>query len=321
MSVFTGGTTINTSVAIGMNTLNTGPAENMAGNVAIGFSAANTAYTFGSNFVCIGAFADVVDTGVSIGAYTNPNQGINILIGYTATGSASGGAIAIGTLASATGAYSVAIGSSSVTASTSSTIAIGNAAGTAANVAGSLYFPTGLTVEAGGVTANFNAATGRLGPSSSTARIKTNIRDLESVVNTEKIYDIQPRIYDLKHQPDKNQIGLIAEEVAQVIPDLAIFGNWTPLGPDGGIQFAHTLGTCPKVTEKDALTSDQIHQPCGCVLREEEITPINVRHDRLAVVMLVEMKKMREKMLEQERTLNEYKALVDKLLAHTHATH
>jgi hypothetical protein len=66
-------------------------------------------------------------------------------------------------------------------------------------------------------------STGLLRPASSTIRVKDNIRDL--AIDREKFLQLRPVSFNLKPalggDPD---IGLIAEEVEQLVPDLVVYG-------------------------------------------------------------------------------------------------
>ena len=64
---------------------------------------------------------------------------------------------------------------------------------------------------------------GELRPQSSTKFVKDNIRDL--IFSKEKVFALRPVIYNLKPALGGDQeIGLIAEEVAEVMPELVILG-------------------------------------------------------------------------------------------------
>lgn len=101
-------------------------------------------------------------------------------------------------------------------------IAIGAAA--VAQVDNGLYFPTTLANTGGaGVPVRYVAASGLMGPESSSIRFKENVEELET--NPEMIYYLQPKSYNFKKDPEGNKdtpriFGYIAEEVVKVIPEI-----------------------------------------------------------------------------------------------------
>ncbi|MGQ9619466.1 MAG: tail fiber domain-containing protein [Bacteroidales bacterium] len=61
----------------------------------------------------------------------------------------------------------------------------------------------------------------RIVKTSSSVRYKTNISTLE---NINWLYSLRPVSFAYKNDPEKRQLGLIAEEVAEINPDLVIYG-------------------------------------------------------------------------------------------------
>jgi hypothetical protein len=97
------------------------------------------------------------------------------------------------------------------------------------------YFYMGGTSTSTG-TALVRNSSGEIRPTSSTIRVKENIRDL--TVDREKLLQLRPVSFNLKSalggDPD---IGLIAEEVEQLVPDLVVYGykrNW--IGDTGLVE-------------------------------------------------------------------------------------
>src|SRR5207237_925142 len=78
------------------------------------------------------------------------------------------------------------------------------------------------SVSGGGTdTVTVNLSTGLLGHLSSSRRYKENIKPMEST--SEALYQLKPATYRYKKEIDSTQspaFGLIAEEVAEVNPDL-----------------------------------------------------------------------------------------------------
>jgi hypothetical protein len=62
--------------------------------------------------------------------------------------------------------------------------------------------------------------TGKIGYVSSSAKYKKNIRDLE---NTERVHNLRPVMFDRIDNSAKDEVGLIAEEVEDVIPEIVSY--------------------------------------------------------------------------------------------------
>jgi hypothetical protein len=76
------------------------------------------------------------------------------------------------------------------------------------------------TVNANAIAVLVDSA-GQLGTVSSSARFKENIEDMGDVSSS--IKDLRPVTFDFKYKPNyKKQVGLIAEEVKKVIPNLVV---------------------------------------------------------------------------------------------------
>jgi hypothetical protein len=106
-------------------------------------------------------------------------------------------------------------------------------------------------------------ADGTIVRESSSARYKTDIENIE--VDTSKIYDLRPVSFRWKAHPEKAQkdVGLIAEEVFNTIPELAFVGRIDP------------------VSGKYDATKPEI--------------PESVHYKLLPVLMLQEMKKLKNR--------------------------
>jgi hypothetical protein len=129
-------------------------------------------------------------------------------------------------------------------------------------------------------TAVVRTSGGLLVPQSSTRRVKDNIRDLE--IDREKFLQLRPVSFSLKKSlggdPD---IGLVAEEVEQLVPDLVVYGpKRTWIGNDGEVQR----------NEKGEE-----------VLSATEIEPYSVRYDKVGVY-LISIVAQQEKELQELRT-------------------
>jgi hypothetical protein len=71
-----------------------------------------------------------------------------------------------------------------------------------------------------------SSSTGQLGVTSSSIRYKDNIKDLPE---SKEIYSLRPVIFNYKkHEPESKSVGLIAEEVHKVMPQLVIYKDNEP---------------------------------------------------------------------------------------------
>jgi hypothetical protein len=98
-----------------------------------------------------------------------------------------------------------------------------------------LTFPNNLRSFPNNVEVNFSDSNGGcLYPVSSSIRWKTNVRNIENVIDTEKIYNLRPVVYtSMGNSTDK--IGLIAEEVD---PYLSIIVPKDSEGNPASIQYS-----------------------------------------------------------------------------------
>lgn len=85
-----------------------------------------------------------------------------------------------------------------------------------------ITFPTNLRSLPNGTEVNFSSSGGGcLYPVSSSVRWKENIQDIENIIDTSKIYDLRPVTFNPARghgNPEELHIGLIAEEVNEVLP-------------------------------------------------------------------------------------------------------
>jgi hypothetical protein len=78
----------------------------------------------------------------------------------------------------------------------------------------------GISGMASGTSMVWNSGTGEVGYSTSTRDVKENIRYDD--IGSEFIYDLLPCKYDRKDGSAKDEIGLIAEDIEMVAPDLVV---------------------------------------------------------------------------------------------------
>jgi hypothetical protein len=176
-------------------------------NTAAGYRALYS-QMFGSNNVAIGISS----------LFTNSSGSYNVAIGDSAlysntTGSGNIGIGVFGGIA-VTGSSNIVIGGPGV-GGESLTTRIGQGQ-TRAFIAGI----RGVT------TANANAvpvlidSAGQLGTISSSRRFKEDVRDMEDA--TERLLDLRPVLFRYRGREGPDEVGLIAEEVAEVFPELVV---------------------------------------------------------------------------------------------------
>jgi hypothetical protein len=100
---------------------------------------------------------------------------------------------------------------------------------------------------------------GQIMRSTSSARYKTNIHDLD--INTDRLYDLRPVSYTSKID-GKEYFGLVAEDVAKVLPDLA--------------EYARSKDVIPGSTS-DAMIPDAVKYPMLSVLLLDELKKEHAR--------------------------------------------
>ncbi len=153
-----------------------------------------------------------------------PSSGINVINNGPAansitigTGNGSGGITILETLIGS--AMSIGTGLPTV----GSTTKIGGIVGVAQPTAGTV-FDVSIETAAG---VNFQ----RLGIDSSSRRFKEDIKPMDKL--SEAIFKLKPVTYRIKKETNSAQpmaFGLIAEDVAEVCPDLAAYSNGEPMG-------------------------------------------------------------------------------------------
>ena len=229
-----------------------------------------------SSAIVIGAYAGAVSiTGIE-----------NILIGVVSGKSITSGASNIGIGRDAlgvvaTGSNNICIGNGAVllTAVVASSTVVGHGANSnvsgaialgrnaAATVPDGLFFPGSAAgtslATVSGTAVEYDTASGQMGPIVSTRRAKTNIQDYEPAPDNAWT-ELQAVTYEELARPGERRLGLIAEDVAVKFPELVIYGHWQG---------------------------------------ESELSPTAVRYDKLALVLLEEMKAMRTELDEMHAAL------------------
>jgi hypothetical protein len=85
---------------------------------------------------------------------------------------------------------------------------------------GNLTCPATYSNNVGAVRQMYINSSGLMGYNSSSRRVKENIKDAPSQA---KIHELKPRIYDRKDGSAKGELGLIAEEVVDIYPELVSY--------------------------------------------------------------------------------------------------
>lgn len=134
-------------------------------------------------------------------------------------------------------------------------------------------------------TAVVRTSGGLLVPQSSTLRVKDNIMDLK--IDRDRFLQLRPVSFNLKKSLGGDfDIGLIAEEVEQLVPDLVVYGpKRTWIGNDG-----------------EVLKNEKGEE----VLSATEVEPYSVRYDKIGVYLI-------QIVAQQEQELKELRARLDRL--------
>lgn len=248
------------NTAIGYNAMNS--LESGAGNTSVG-STSLVGNVLGHNNTAMGlqALSNTLsdnNTAIGVGAGTvNVSGGNNTFLGYQANCaplySYLNNATAIGFNAQVYADNSIVLGNGSIT----SLFCTGAYAGTSSD-------PANMVVD----------NSGHIMRSTSSARYKKDISDIK--VDSSKIYDLHPVSF-IGVNDNKAHFGLIAEEVAKTIPELA--------------DFAEAKRVIPGRTDN-------------------ELVPDAVKYPLLPVLMLNEMKKLKA---ENEALKADLKAIKEKL--------
>jgi len=216
-------------------TLDSGTANTAVGSKALARTSTG-AYNTGMGYhVLFSNFTGYRNTALGyLALFQNSNGSDNTAIGSSAgpTSSNLNNTTALGSGAQASASNQVVLGNGNVT----SLYCQGAYAATTANSANLVVL-----------------STGQIARSTSSARYKTNIHDLD--INTGLLYDLRPVSYTSKID-GKEYFGLVAEDVAQVLPELA--------------EYARARDVIPGSTS-DALIPDAVKYPMLSVLLLEEL--------------------------------------------------
>ncbi|MEP7169889.1 MAG: tail fiber domain-containing protein [Bacteroidota bacterium] len=268
--------------------INTAPSSSyelrVDGNVGIGFSPSSS-YE------------------LSVDGQTYITDGLRV---GTSSSPASGGILSQGDIKINSSSNSFIVGSTNLTGSGNSVISGGLSVGTTSSPPSSGLRTSGGITSGGTVTSGVynltssssstgttlvRTSSGNIQPLSSTIKIKENIKDL--AVDKEKFLKIRPVSFNLKKalggDPD---IGLIAEEVEKLVPDLVVYGPKRTWIGDTGLFL------------KDENGAD--------VVSKTEIEPYGVKYERVAVYLIKIVADQDRLITEQQNDMASLKERLDK---------
>jgi hypothetical protein len=249
-----GGTPSN-SVTVGAQTNTNASQTTVVGSLAQGMSAGIVSVGYSANVGATGG------SGVAVGNQANSGTGArntvcgtlsthttttdSTIVGYGSTTTGSGNANTICganssiTNASATGCAILGQGST-ITGAFARLILLGN--GVTNGATDAIYTPTTLAASAAGTAVSWDAS-GRLHPNTSSIRYK---RDVQPLSNTSRVLDIEPVTYAFQKGRcgcsdeclcDKREVGAIAEQVYQVLPEVVVMST----DPDTGLPRPESI--------------------------------------------------------------------------------
>jgi hypothetical protein len=226
----TSNTTGNVNTAIGVGAL--GSNIDASGNTATGVLALNANQHSPNNtaygFTALQNNLAINNTAMGAGAlHLSVGGGNNTAVGFNALGSEVNGisnvAVGSGALANAIHGFNIAVGADAGSAITTAigVIAIGHSG---ADVGGSCFIGNirGVTTNIADAIPVVIDSVGQLGTANSSRRYKTDIKPIAEASDT--ILALKPVSFRYKvHKDATPQFGLIAEEVAEVNPNLVIY--------------------------------------------------------------------------------------------------
>lgn len=218
INVLNSATTADSNVAIGSSTMTA--ATTASDNTAIGVGTATTLTTGGGNTLLGNGVANGLTTGdfnvaVGLGALATLSSGIR----NSALGFGAGGSLATND------SDNVCINSTGV-AGDNNTLRIGRATGTNTQQLNRAFIHgiRGITTGVNDAIPVLIDSAGQLGTVSSSARYKTDIEDLASY--SDKLQQLRPVSFRYKkHASEGKSVGLIAEEVHAIMPELVIYAE------------------------------------------------------------------------------------------------
>ncbi|MCC6599676.1 MAG: tail fiber domain-containing protein [Crocinitomicaceae bacterium] len=280
-------------------------------NVGIGFSP-NSSYELSVDGD--GHFTDYVGIG------TTPSSSYRLRVaghGYfddgvrvgTSTSPPTNGIISGGDVELYSSSSSFVVGSTDITGSGNSIISGGLSVGTTSSPPSSGLRTSG-NIQTGGEyilasasssgTALVRSSSGYIKVQSSTIKVKENIKDLK--IDKEQLFKLHPVSFNLKPACGGDaDIGLIAEEVEKVVPDLVVYGPKRSWVGDTGL-FKIDAETGREIV-------DTTQQEC-----------YSVRYDKVGVYLVPIVAEQDRLIQQQQQEIAELKATVNKLISSLAAT-
>lgn len=127
--------------------------------------------------------------------------------------------------------------------------------------------------------------TGKLGYVSSSETTKTNIENITARVNTSKVYELRPVVFNRINSGGIDETGLIAEEVQLIMPELVSYK-----------RGENTV--CVNVTVGQA-----VEEQCNTTYYQTNI-PETVSYSKLPILILTELKKLLERLTILEKKVD-----------------
>ncbi len=275
------------------------PGTVSAGTTISCSSSSNTSYTVrgtGSGYECTDAIWITSGKLVGIGT-TSPSSSFDLSIGtagFLVNGSTTtsniAGRLRIGSTTSTSYELQVdgdAYVTSGIRVGTTTAPATGGIMANGIIETNQRYVMNSSTTGSG--TAVVRTSAGELRPQSSTRHVKDHIRDLQMSKNA--LFGLRPVVYNLKPAlGGQQEVGLIAEEVAEVMPDLVVYGPERQWIGETGVAATDAQGR-------------EITNPNNMV-------PYSVHYDRLPVYLLMVIKEQESRINALEQRLQALEAKV-----------
>ncbi len=196
----------------------------------------------GNDCVLIGFSSEGGDRTVSLGS----NSATNIT-----------GAIAIGYNSKSSAINSISIGYNSFTnvgADNSITIGINK---TNINANSVVLWPGQAIRNFAGLPMHYNTTTGEVTYFASSRKTKDNIVPID--VDTTKMYNLQPVSFNYKNDPTKRTIGLIAEDVNEIFPEIVQSNEDGPAGINYDLLTVILIEENKKLRDRLAAAEEKIN--------------------------------------------------------------
>jgi uncharacterized coiled-coil protein SlyX len=317
----------NSSCTVGTQMITIGASSNVGALNAINVGYGSTVATTGSinigannsllNTTCIFVGTSITNTGnemIIIGnsaASSSPATGQSILIGHSASmagirnvqvgasssivGASSDNNVVIGRLATipinvSTGNVVIGHGASTnAGAAVINAVALG--AGAVAAVSNAVYLRTGLATAAATVAVNYDTATGRLYPVTSSRRFK---KDIVDATDLERVLDIVPKMYGLKSNVcgcDREEYEFDVREEADGVYYHDVREEEVEADDGKGGKIKIRKPVTKKVTHvcrrEFGAIAEEVYEVCPEIVSlDPHGDPLSVMYDRIALYLI-----------------------------------